>query len=490
MKRNVLALIFALAAVPATLCALHTVAPAKTERFLVGHSEAFLAFYCAGSIAANGENPYRIQPMMDCEHQVATGIIPAGVVEPAPLPGYALGFFSLFRSLPYATAALVWAGILLMSLVVATWALARTTGIRAYLIALALAPSAAFVSIGYGEIPPLCIGALSLSGYLLARKRDTGAALAASVVMLEPHVGLASCLALFLFVPRTRLALAFTGLVFAVASVAATGWAANVEFLQTVLPAHARSEIVAVDQYSLTWALNALGFPPGEALRAGSISYAVMLAAGLFFARRWAASLRSPELLVVIPAAAVLIGGVFIHDIQMAIGLPAALIVAARCSVERRSLAFLAVALIAIPWSVLGYERSVALLSIAVFAAIALEGYFGEAAWKRVAATFAGVVAVLLIAGASPVPGPPQQPPAVRSPDAQASENWQEYIEREAASAPITRKSVARKVLVWTGFVALTLAAGASQRAPFGEKLTESGILRGAKGQSAEPGGA
>jgi hypothetical protein len=485
VKRSLLALIFALAAVPAAIFSLHAVAPAKTEHFLVAHSEAFLAFYCAGSIAANGENPYRIQPLMACEHR-AGSIVPDGVVEPAPLPGYALAFFSLFRTLPYATAAMVWAAILLMTLIVATWALARSTGLPWYLIAAALAPNAAFVSVGYGEIPPLCIGALSLSAYLLARKRYTLAALAASVVMLEPHVGLAACLSLFWFVPRARPALVFAGLLFAVAGVATLGWDGNVEFLQTALPSHARSEIVAVDQYSLTWILYALGVPAREALRGGSLSYAVMLAAGLYFARRLATSMRSDELLVLIPAAAVLIGGVFIHDIQMVIALPAALLVASRSSAWRRSLAYIAVALVAIPWGVLGSQRTLAFLSIAVFAVLAIDGRFGQPFWKRAAALAAGAFAVLFIASASPSPGLPLQPPAVRAPDAQASENWQEYIEREAAMAPTTRRSVLRKVLVWTGFATLALAAGASQGAALGENAAESAVLR----RSAEPDGA
>lgn len=463
MKRAGLVLALSLAAVPALMILAHTIAPALTERYFVQRSEAFLAFYCAGGIAARGENPYRIQPLLDCEQAEGDGMISAGIVEPAPLPGYALGFFSLFRTLPYATAAMTWAAILLMALFVATWVLARITSLPWYLIAAALAPSAGHINIRFGEIPPFCIGALCVSAYLLVHRRFAGAALAASTVMLEPHVGLAACLGLFCFVPQTRAPLAVLGIAFGSASIATLGWDRNVEFLQTVLPVHARSEVFAGDQYSLTWILHALGLPADIALRAGSISYIVMLACGLVLAKRWAGSLRSPELIVALPAAAVLIGGVFIHDIQMVIALPAALIIAARSSGIRRSLGFLGVLLIAVPWgSILAHAGTLAFLSIALVAVLSLGGRFGQAVWARGVTAGAAGALVLSLASMAPPPAPALSLPTLRSPDAQAAENWQQYI--EGNSGPATPGSVGRKILVWSGFAAMLLAAAGGRR--------------------------
>ena len=472
MKRAGLVLALSLAVVPALMILAHTFAPALTERYFVQRSEAFLAFYCAGSIAARGENPYRIQPLLDCEQAAGGGMISAGIVEPAPLPGYALGFFSLFRALPYATAAMVWATILLMALVAATWALARTTSLPWYLIAAALAPSAGHINIPFGEIPPFCIGALSVSAYLLAQRRYTGAALAASTLMLEPHVGLAACLGLFCFVPRARAPLAILGILFASASIATLGWGGNAEFLQTVLPAHARSEVLAGDQYSLTWVLQEIGFPAELALRAGGISYIVMLACGLFLARRWARSLKSRELIVVLPAAVVLIGGVFIHDIQMVIALPAAIIIAARSTGTRSSLGFLGVLLIAIPWgSLLGHAGTLALLSIALIAALSLGGRFGRTTWARAASAGAATAVVLSLASMATPPAPPLSLPALRTPDAQAAANWQQYI--EGNTVPSTPASVGRKLLVWSGFVVMLVAAAGGRGAGSPRSATE-----------------
>ncbi len=461
-----LVLVAALVAVPLFVWIAYAAAPKAVDRVLV--QDAFLAFDCGGKIAAAGGNPYRLQPLLACEQAAPRGVYPPGIVEPAPLPGYALAFFSLFRWFDFSTAAFCWTTLSLMAIVVATWALARATGLPWYPIAAALAPNAAFFNLVSGELAPICIAALSLSALLLARRRYVGAALAAAVTMIEPHVGLAACLALFLFAPKTRLTLVLAGLACGAASIAAVGLTGTAEYFQAVLPAHARSELLANDQFSLTWVLHELGVPAEAALRAGSISYAVMLVLGLVLARPWAAALRSPELIVTLPPAAVLIGGVFIHGVQMPIALPAALFLAARCRPSDRPLAFAGVALIAIPWEAVGGGRLIAALSLAVLLTFALDGRFGRPWPRRLATAAAGTILVAFLASHAPPAQAVSVPSPLKDPNAPASANWQQYV--AASHRPTTPDAVARKALVWSGFLAVALA-GASSCGALGGRL-------------------
>lgn len=53
-------------------------------------------------------------------------------------------------------------------------------------------------SITYGQLLPIMIVALCLSAYYLQSGRWTAAAAAASFSMMEPHIGLPACIAMFL----------------------------------------------------------------------------------------------------------------------------------------------------------------------------------------------------------------------------------------------------------------------------------------------------
>ncbi len=448
-----------LALVPLGVWSAHRIAPQQAERVLLPSDGAFLAFYCAGKVASHHADPYRVEPLLTCEHEadVPSFMLPAGVVEPAPLPGYALAFFSAFRSLPFVTAALWWATLLMMALVVATWALARSTGLPWYVVAATLAPTAGLVNVIQGELPPLVIGALSLSGLMLVRRRYTAAALAASAAMLEPHVGLAACLGLFVFERRTRPALLGVAVVLALVSLASLGLGGNLEYIFKALPDQARSEFHAPDQFSLMWALHALGVSHDASLRAGSLSYIAMLGVGLTLARRWASTLRSPELLVLVPAAAVLLGGVYIHDIQMVCALPAALIIAARRAAYS-PLAFVAVTLIAIPWGP-HESRFLTGLSVVTIAVLALYGGFGRSRIRRLAslAAGAGVILAVSLFFSHGAPAHVVNTAPAYEPHALASANWREFV--LAQRRPVDAADVVSRILVWSGFVALALAA-------------------------------
>jgi hypothetical protein len=482
----------AIVAIPVVMALGQLIAPQYMAHKFVEPTRPFHAFVCAGEIARGGGNPYRVEPLLSCEHRASVPPAPQeapGVVEPAPLPGYALAFFSLFSGLPYTVAALVWSTILIVALAVATWALAQATSIPWYTIAAVLVPNAGLGNLAQAELPPICIAAISVSALLLARKHFNGAAIAVSLAMIEPHVGLAACLGLFIFAPKARWMLAACGALFAFVSFALLGADVNIEYLRAALPAQARSEFLALDQYSLTWVLHALGLSDRASLVAGSLSYLVMLVLGLWFAKRWSAELHSRELLVLVPAAAVLIGGVFIHNIQLAIALPAALVIADRSS-ERRGLAFAGVALIAIPWDSLQGFKLPELFSVIAILLLARESRDGASPPVRAAFAIAGVLAVVLLGMYRQPTFKARSPEAIAQdapvlePAAGAATNWQRFV--EANAGPVTFGVVERKLLVWSGFLAVAIAAAGAKaaRAPAaprraGARASEPGRLGG-----------
>ena len=117
----------------------------------------------------------------------------------------------------------VWYGALLSALIVSAWCLVRLTSLPSYVVLAALAIPFAYVNFVFAQLPPVAVAALCIAAYLLSERRFVAAGIAAACSMLEPHIGLPACVAVFLFVPASRLALAAGAGVLALASVATLG---------------------------------------------------------------------------------------------------------------------------------------------------------------------------------------------------------------------------------------------------------------------------
>jgi hypothetical protein len=286
--------------------------------------EGFAAFYCGGEAIRTRRDPYLVEPLRSCEARAS--VIPRGVVEPAPLPPITLGFFALFSLLPYGLASLAWGVILLAALVAAGRTLvALAPRVPPLAIWTAMLPGIVFFNGYYGELPGLAFAGLAFAAYGLRERRTLVAVLGATVaVLFEPHVGAAAWLAMLVFVPRARLGLVVLGCVALACSVATIGLGSALSYATNVLPQHAASEVAANDQYSLTAILYQAGVPARAALLAGSISYLAALVLGIVGGGAIARRLEAPEFIVFLPAAAVLCGGTFIHDLQMGLALPLA----------------------------------------------------------------------------------------------------------------------------------------------------------------------
>jgi hypothetical protein len=322
------------------------------QRRTLAHLVDFNAFYCAGSDLIAGRDPYLAEPLRSCEDGAALAggtQLPRLVAMPAPLPGYALAFFALFARLPLSYAAAMYTILLVASLAFTTLLLEKLTRFPRLGILAALVLCDGWVSLGYGQIVALTVMLLCAAALAVAHNRPVTAACCAAAAMIEPHVALPACIALFAFAGRTRVPLLAGAAVLAAISVQATGWHTNCEYFTNVLSAHALAESNDIGQFSLTTLLHRLGVDAPAALAFADLSYAATLGLGIFVAGRLAARAAAPELLVVVPPAFTLLGGPFLHTSQMAVAVPALLVLLYRFP-ERRTLLSTALVIMAIPW--------------------------------------------------------------------------------------------------------------------------------------------
>ena len=347
----------------AILCALtfvglaFTIAAFVADESRMGHAGPltdptdFVAFYCGGEVLAMGRDPYRAEPLRGCEDAAFSEshiVMMQHLVVPAPLPPYALTAFAGFSFMSFRTACAVFYFASLAATIATVVLCCRLAPISRAFVTVTTLAALGIGSIYIGQIVPFIVCALAASAAALRSKKMGTAAAFASLAMVEPHVGIASILALYLLVPRTRPWLVINMCALAAVSIL-SGSALNAEYVTQVLPAHALSEVANFHaQYSLTAILYALGMGASAAVRAGEASYLVMLVCGLWLARRLRRMHADDAFVVLAPPACLLVGGVYLHDHQMAVALPFAFVLAGH--VGRRAILFAAIALFAIPW--------------------------------------------------------------------------------------------------------------------------------------------
>jgi hypothetical protein len=311
----------------------------------------FNAFYCAGRALANGSDPYRAEPLGSCERAVkppfASGI--AGLAVPAPLPPYALAPFRALAMLPYPAAAALWLLFLVGAVALAVAATHRATDLPLSGLIAGFALGDGYASLCLGQLAPVAVAAITVATACAQRHRYRAAAFAAALAMVEPHVALPACLALFLWRPAARVPLAAAALALLALSIATGGMATNLEYVRQVVAAHGLSEIANEKQLSLTYLVHRFGAGDAQALRIGEMWYAAMLIAGALAAARLARRFNSDGLIAAVPPAMALVGGPFVHIAQIPAALPAAFLLYANAPRLRVPFALSIVAL-AIPW--------------------------------------------------------------------------------------------------------------------------------------------
>ncbi len=159
----------------------------------------------------------------------------------------------------------------------------------------------------------------------------------------------------------------------------------------------AQAELGASDQYSSSHLLYAAGLSSSASLLIGKIWFVLMTCAGILVAGGIALRHRQLDVLPLLPPAFVLFFGIYLHDIQMLLALPAALIVASRVTgTAFRTLAGVGLALLTVVWT-----QRAARASMLIDAAGVASGIFvllsGPTARRAAQALVAGLATVACV---------------------------------------------------------------------------------------------
>jgi len=419
----------AVAAVAVAVVALFALRPETRPSALM---RDFNAFYCAGAALDRAADPYRSEPLGSCERAPRATWLNRGIpnlAAPAPLPPYALAPFRALARLPYAVAVIVWSVVLVLSFGLTVASMRRLTNLPIGVIAGAFLLGDGYAAWTLGQVAPIAVAALALAGYFVASGRPNAAAAAVACATIEPHVALPAALALFLWCPRARLGLGAAAVALGGLSLWTGGWDLNLEYVRQVLPAHALSELISSRQLSLSSVLHRVGASDAAAIRAGEISYAVMLAISLWAAPIAARRLSSPALLVALPVALTLVGGPFGHVVQIAAALPCALLLYVALP-SARAILTLAIVALAIPW--VQFSSLGAILPIAA-AGVAALLVFTLLSRRLPSAALAAIVVFGIFEAISAlvtqrVPDAAQRLAAAYDPHALAQTSWTLYV--------------------------------------------------------------
>lgn len=186
----------------------------------------------------------------------------------------------------------------------------------------------------------------------------------------------------------------------------------------------------------------------------------LVAATGVALAGVLAVRRRQPELLPLLPPAAALWFGIYLHDIQMLLALPAAILIASRVSRERfRMLAAIGLALLAAVWT----QRTriwLLLDAVATISAfyIALPGSIARRVCQSILGALTVATCLLLLQHAQP---PPTALDLVSAnfhslPSDSAAIAWSAYLRGTPA---LTRPDFDLKIPTWIGLTILMLGA-------------------------------
>jgi hypothetical protein len=409
---------------PALLAVMIALNPPSGQTYLMGD---FRAFYCAGSAVVHGANPYLEEPLRGCE---ATAGPPAEpeflrpVALPAPLPPYGLLLFVPFALLPFPLAALSYGALMIACMLLAVALLQRVTGASGAVLNVSLAAITATVTYYVGQPMPLVFAALAAAALLARRGRWIVASACLAVASVEPHVALAAIVGMLAVAPRTRLPLLLCGAALALASAAALGLPACLAYVRDVVPAHALANAYEW-QFSLTSLLTSLGVSVSAAVRWGEVEFAAMLVLGVVVANRLRTLTGDAAVMVIVPPAFAVFGGVHVHFQQIAIAFPAILYVTMRHP-RVRVAAIAGLALAMIPWNVMGASV------LAGFAPLLAGGLGGLTLGRRAGIVFAVgaavvVSSVVVLAALGLGPAAVHFVPHVYPPGALAELSWGEF---------------------------------------------------------------
>lgn len=291
----------------------------------------FTTFYCAGTVVRGGGDPYRVEPLRACEQRLgefgAAGDA-AWEVVPAPFPGYVLALYALMSLPPPAVAHVAWLGLLLCGVGVTALVAVRLTRFPALPVIVLVALALGWNDINLAEPTPIVAALLACAALAASRGAWRTAGVCTALAMIMPQYALPAWLALLSFAPRTRVPVLIVAAALGVVSFAVLGWEKNLEYFTQTLPAQTAAEVFFPYQYSLTHALALAGVGAPAAILLGQLCYVGLVAIGIVAGvRLWRASGEAAALVLVPPAVASVLGA-YSHQVQILMGITAALLIA------------------------------------------------------------------------------------------------------------------------------------------------------------------
>jgi hypothetical protein len=414
----------------------------------------FPDFYCAGVALDHARSPYTYELLRTCEHLYSHSVRfqrdPALAI-PAPLPPYDFPALSALGKLDFVEARTVAAVVITAAVLFSALLLWRLEiPLDVALLALALP---GFQELYAGQIVPLALLSVALTGWALARRYDALAGVFAVLTFIEPHLGASVVLSTITFVPRARLTVITSGSTLAFICIA-FGPQSLGTYLAKVLPGQAMAEVGFPPQYSLSFVLQALGTPDKTAVLLGSLSFCVMVVAGLLLAPSVARALQRRELLAFIPAATAVMGGVYVHGVELCLALPAAVVLACRMKGLAQAFAAAAVCFLTIPWITAWTLKE---LFLASTYACAMLLYRLRVTKKVSIAIISIAISALLVLEQLPprLPCPPGLPADSYGLETLVQSEWHAFVEGIRTHDPLW---LAIKVPGWVGLAALLAA--------------------------------
>jgi hypothetical protein len=250
-------------------------------------------------------------------------------------------------------------------------------------------------------------------------------------------------------------------------SVIVLGIPLNLEYARIELPAHAAAEATTSIQYSLAWVLHYFGVSDLAAIRVASVQYGVFAIAGVAFAGVVARKLAAPSALVFFPPATVLIGGSFVHLQQMTAAIPLALLLAVRLRGAPAAVAWLATAVLAVPWP--AGSRLFMLGACAILVTVVLAALRNQRTAVAISCALLGATIYAGLAGPVMmhlVPNGPGQilaaaPPMPRALDGDrlASDEDAREVRTGSEFALATPRTLASKLPTWFALLAIVMLA-------------------------------
>ena len=448
---------------PFILAVMIALNPLSRPTYLMGD---FRAFYCAGAVIAQGANPYLEEPLRTCEAQAGPPSEPAfllRVAVPAPLPPYALLPFVPVSRLPFPVAAVLYGLLLIAAMSAAVALFVRVTGVSSVWLNLAFAGITATVTYYIGQPVPFVFLALAGAALLARNSRFVAASACVVASSLEPHLALPALAGMLVALPRTRLPFVGFSALLGLASVAGVGLSTTVAYVRDVVPAHALANAHEW-QFSLTSILTSLGVGAPAAIRWGELMYAAMVVLGVVVAYRLWRATGDRAVMILIPPAFAVFGGVHVHFQQLAIAFPAILYVYARYPSVRR-VGATGVTLTMIPWNVMSSSLLTGFTPVLVgaFARLTLGERRG-----LILTALAGVIAVSLLVLALSGFGPATTHFVARSfpSDSLAENSWGDF-----SRVALARPSLLLQWLRLPTLIGLALGLFAITRAAFAESV-------------------